>query len=235
MVAMFGATSFGAFWQPISISIIVGGVGFLFGTLFKQDPSEYVPFFCISLILWTYFSGSLNEFSSLFGRPGEYEHFPYETIIMFPIRIISKHIFQLLLNLLIFLAVALYFKITFSLAQIAYALVGGILFISVVYFTGIIISLVGSRFSDVQNIIMNAIQILFYITPVMWKPNLLSQTWVFDYNPIYHLLHLVRGPLLDNDISIQLYFITTIVAFALLGLALLFWSIFAWRINYHPK
>ena len=232
---MFGATSFGALWQPISIGVIVGGVGFTFGKLFRMDASSYIPFFCISLILWNFFVNSINELSALFRNPGEFQQHQYNKLLMFPMKVISKNIFQLVLNLSIFVITALFFQLSFTITNALVSTLGLLLFLLIVYLLGILASLIGSRFSDFPNVILNFLQIMFYLTPVMWKPEIMPHKWLYEYNPIYYLLHLVRGPILDGQANFQLYIFAVSLVFALFVLAVTFWSIFAWRINYHTR
>ncbi len=236
MVTMFGATAFGALWQPVSIGVIVGGVGFTFSVLFNMDTSRYIPFFCISVILWQFISQALSEISGIFSRPGGgYYHFEYPRLILFPITAISKFIYMLFLNLTIFLVVAIIFQLEISLLQITFAFFGLFLSISIVFFLAIIFSLIGSRYSDYQNVVTNILQLLFYVTPIMWMPKSMPHKWVYEYNPLYYLLELVRGPLLGDKPDYQIYLVGSIMFVGLFFITLFLWSIFAWRINYHSK
>jgi ABC-2 type transport system permease protein/lipopolysaccharide transport system permease protein len=40
------------------------------------------------------------------------------------------------------------------------------------------------------------VQILFFVTPIMWMPELLGDHRLLDINPFYHLIEIVRRPLL---------------------------------------
>ena len=44
IISMFGATSFGAMWQPISLGVTIFGIGVIFGNLFNLPVERYVPF-----------------------------------------------------------------------------------------------------------------------------------------------------------------------------------------------
>jgi len=44
-------------------------------------------------------------------------------------------------------------------------------------------------------------QVVFFITPVMWGPEVLGASnhqWIIDFNPFYSFLELIREPLLGN-------------------------------------
>jgi lipopolysaccharide transport system permease protein len=45
-------------------------------------------------------------------------------------------------------------------------------------------------------------QIAFFVTPVIWKPEQLgNRGWVLPINPFFDLLEIVRGPLLGEYVS----------------------------------
>ena len=50
-------------------------------------------------------------------------------------------------------------------------------------------------------IVSSLLQIAFYITPIIWMPSLLparASMMLLDPNPVYHLLAIVREPLLGQ-------------------------------------
>jgi ABC-type polysaccharide/polyol phosphate export permease len=51
----------GPFWMTLSTGILVGTLGFLWSALFNQPIAEYLPFFAIGHVVWTFLSGALTE------------------------------------------------------------------------------------------------------------------------------------------------------------------------------
>ena len=65
----------------------------------------------------------------------------------------------------------------------------------------LILGVLCTRYRDLPQIVGSILQILFYLTPIMWMPNLLPQRtglYLLDLNPAYHLLQIVRAPLLGK-------------------------------------
>ena len=65
----------------------------------------------------------------------------------------------------------------------------------------LLIGMVCLRFRDVQPLVLTALQISMLITPLFWPPESLTgsgRAIFVDLNPIYHLLEVVRAPLLGN-------------------------------------
>jgi ABC-type polysaccharide/polyol phosphate export permease len=56
--------------------------------------------------------------------------------------------------------------------------------------------------------------VLFYITPVMWKPDFLPREYHFiiEFNPLAQYLEILRNPLLGQPVSSYAWFSTTVFA-----------------------
>ena len=60
-----------------------------------------------------------------------------------------------------------------------------------------------ARFRDIMPIVNSLMQIAFFVTPVIWKPSQLGSYQVYlPLNPLYHLLEVVRGPMLGDSVSL---------------------------------
>ncbi|MFW5394255.1 ABC transporter permease, partial [Yersinia sp. 2544 StPb PI] len=54
-------STLGPFWVTISTGVLVGMLSILWSTIFKLDVKDYLPFFCIGQVVWTYISMQLTE------------------------------------------------------------------------------------------------------------------------------------------------------------------------------
>jgi len=95
------------------------------------------------------------------------------------------------------------------------------------------IGMVSARFRDIPQLIGSFVQIVFFVTPIFWTPDLLKgRTFVLDINPFYHLLEIVRGPLLGTIPSIENYFAVALVTFVNAVIAGAIFIRFRARISY---
>jgi ABC-2 type transport system permease protein/lipopolysaccharide transport system permease protein len=88
-----------------------------------------------------------------------------------------------------------------------------------------IFAYVNARFRDAIHLASAVLQVLFYVTPVIWPPEALRDRglpWVVDYNPFYHLLEVVRQPLLYAQPATAMNYL--MVGVFIVGLAVVFWS-----------
>ena len=64
-----------------------------------------------------------------------------------------------------------------------------------------LLAYIGVRFRDVPHVTGLAMQALWFVSPVYFEEKMFRQgglDFLVDYNPIYHLLQLVRAPLLEG-------------------------------------
>jgi lipopolysaccharide transport system permease protein len=56
-----------------------------------------------------------------------------------------------------------------------------------------------ARFRDIAPIVASVMQIAFFLTPVIWKPEQLgAHAWLLPLNPFFAIMEVVRAPLLGT-------------------------------------
>jgi len=84
-----------------------------------------------------------------------------------------------------------------------------------------LLGLVSARFRDVPMIVSSTMQISFFMTPVFWKAEQLSERsrQILYYNPLAAFLDVLRAPLIGSHASAQSW---EMVCICLLTLTVLF-------------
>ena len=97
----------------------------------------------------------------------------------------------------------------------------------------LLVGMVSARFRDIPQLIASIVQIVFFVTPIMWKPELLQhRTYIATLNPFFHMIELVRAPLLGSIPALQSYvavLVITLINFVVVGI---FFARFRSRIAY---
>src|SRR5690606_23069046 len=57
----YARSKLGPFWLTISMGVIVGSIGLVYGTLFNQSLSDYLPMMGVGLVFWGLLTGIINE------------------------------------------------------------------------------------------------------------------------------------------------------------------------------
>ena len=80
---------------------------------------------------------------------------------------------------------------------------------------GIILALLSLRYRDIGNLIFFVLQILFFLTPVLWHPDILDKhVSIVEMNLMYYWVDIIRQPILGLDIhnnSLMIITISTII------------------------
>lgn len=188
----------GPLWLTLSTGIQIGTLGFLWAEIFGQKVHDFLPFFAVGLVCWTMLSGVVVEACTGFTQ--------FEAIIRqirlpmssFLLRVMCRHFIIFLHNLLIIVAVFLVLRRPLHPEALLF-LPGMVLLCLFSFLAAGPIAVFCTRFRDMPQIVSNLVNILYYLTPIMWVPATLhSMSWVYQYNPLHHALEVVRGPLMGS-------------------------------------
>lgn len=194
----------GPLWITISMAITIYSMGFLYGRLFHIELANYLPYLASGVIGWSLISNILLESTQVFVDAEPYIKSQESFLSLFMMRLIIRNIIVFLHNIITFIPIVIIFKIKIGFEILL--LIPAVMMIGVIaFFWGTILGIVGARYRDFQQIISSVIQVIFFMTPIMWMPdNLpLQAQWFIKLNPLNHLLNLIRYPLIHNNVSIE--------------------------------
>jgi ABC-type polysaccharide/polyol phosphate export permease len=189
----------GPLWITISTGIMVGSIGFIFSTIFKSPMSEFLPYFAVGQIIWLFISTQLSEACTTFVH--------YQSIIKQISVPLSVHIMRRLWNNLILLGHNFFIILAVLIISgrgfswsILYVVPALLLSLLLLFLISIILSIVCTRFRDITQIVGVFLQLIYFFTPILWMKKVLpgDYEWVSLYNPFYHIIELVRAPLLGD-------------------------------------
>jgi lipopolysaccharide transport system permease protein len=193
-------SAIGPFWVTLGIGIQIAVIGAVFGLIFKTSLSDFLPFLAVSIILWTFISSAITEGSMAYVTGSEIIRQTSISHNVHLMRVLWKNLILLAHNAAILPIVFLVFLRTPSWDLV---LIFPSLLVTCVFLVSIsaILATITTRYRDMQQIINSAITVLFYVTPVIWQPNLIpagTAHLLLGLNPIYHFLQLVRLPILGE-------------------------------------
>ena len=208
----------GPLWLTISMGVLIGALGFLYASLFKMDLSNYLPFLTIGFIVWQLISGILldgcNAFVSAEGIIKQIK-LPLSLHIF---RLLWKNLLTLLHNSVVIIAVMVIFNVHVGINTLLVFL-GLLLFVLNGLWCALLLGFLCARYRDLNPTIGSLIQLSFFVTPIIWDPSLLpDRQFVLLYNPFYHFIESIRGPLLGTPVSLNTWFI-------IIGITVIGWCI----------
>jgi ABC-type polysaccharide/polyol phosphate export permease len=177
----------------------------------------------IGLILWGYLTSSIVEGSNAFISSEGYIKQIGLPIYIYVFRYFVSITVTMLINLPVFFLIALIYPVKFRLG-VLWGL-GGVLMLTAVGFLMIaIFSHLNARFRDTGHMASIGLQVLFFVTPVIWPPEMIRSrqlNWIVEFNPFFHLIEIVRHPLLHSEPAEMMNYL---VVFMLIGaLVLVAW------------
>lgn len=200
----------GPFWLTLSTAVMVGAIGFLYSHLFHQNVGNYLPFLTVSLILWNFISTITAEGAVCFTQADGLIRSARMPHSLHAARVVMRNIMVLAHNLVVIVGVFLIFHTVPSLATFS-LLPACLVWTADAFAISILLGIFGARFRDIPPIIASVMQIVFYLTPIMWSPAMLMHrglTYVLvEVNPFFSLLQIVRGPLLGEPLEPHLWFV----------------------------
>lgn len=221
----------GPFWLTASNGIMVLALGLLYANLFKTPVDDFLPFLCVGLLVWNLISGFLIDGGLLFSSA---ESFIKQVRLPYSVYVYQAAWGKLIVfihNLIIYFVVILYFRIWPGAAALL-SIPGLLLILANGVLSSLAIGVVSARFRDIPQVVSSVVQIVFFLTPIMWKPELLAPHWVLELNPFYHLIELVRAPLLGTTPTMMNYLVVLVATLLNLAISGVIFVRFRSRIAY---
>ena len=191
----------GPFWLTISMGVLIGTLGLVFGGIFNIPMKEFLPFLAIGFMLWAYISTVINEGCTAFiSADALIKQLPLP-MFLHVLRVIWRNQIILAHNAVIIPLVFLAFLK--PLEWVAFlSIIGLALNTLTLAWIALLAGVVCTRYRDLSQIVTSVLQIAFYVTPIVWMPSQLIGTrrgFIFlDANPLYHMIEIVRAPLLGS-------------------------------------
>jgi len=136
-------------------------------------------------------------------------------------------------NSLIILLLLLFLKDKYELYGIFLSFLSLIFLILFLIPICISASLISTRFRDFQMIVTNIMQLLFFVSPILFTKQLLSGLeWIININPFAMLMLLVSESLTENIINFDYIFYTVIYFLFFIFLNLKIYSYYKKKITY---
>jgi ABC-2 type transport system permease protein len=222
----------GPFWLTLSMGIFIAALGLLYAGILKQPLATYLPYVAAGFIVWGLISTLILDGTQTFiANEGMIRQLP-APLSLYVYRTIWSNLIIFAHNAVIFAVVALWFGINpgwvglFALPALAVLAVNGV-------WMGLLLGLLSARFRDVPQILASLVQVMFFLSPIIWRPEMLpGRTLIVDWNPFYHLVELVRSPLLGQlPAPSTLVFVAAVTVCGWVTM-LFFYTVYRWRIAY---
>jgi lipopolysaccharide transport system permease protein len=214
----------GPFWLTISTGVMVGSLGLLYSTLFKIELHDYLPFLALSQVLWMFLAAVVSEACTTFTDAEGVIRSVRMPFFVFSMRALLRNVMVLGHNIVVIIVVFAIFSM-WPTWEALLAIPGLLIWVIDVLALTLLLGAFCARFRDIQPIVNSVMQIAFFMTPVIWKPNQLGASGIANlpFNPFFDLLEIVRGPILGSEVSGMTWLGAIVYSLALCGIS---WAFF---------
>ena len=222
----------GPFWLTISTGVMVAAMGGLYSVLFHMDLHTYLPFLALSLVLWNALGGLVGDACTTFTQSEGTIRSLRMPFFVHAVRVVVRTVISFLHNVPVLIAVFAIFSV-WPGAVAALSLPGLVLWVADAFAACVLLGGFCARFRDIPPIVGSVMQIAFFVTPIVWRPEQLGpRGWWLPWNPFDALLEVVRAPLLGHAASLQVWSLATIYSVLFCGVAWVFFAKVRTRIAY---
>lgn len=230
----------GPFWITLATGVMALALGLLYSVILDQDLAYFLPFLTVGLIIWGLIQGCIIEGSEVFiTNEGLIKQLP-SALSVHVYRLVWRQFLLLMHNMIIYVIMIAVFWASHDLS---WASLTAIPALALLVINGVWVSILfgifATRFRDVAPLLASLVQLLFYVTPIVWstkvitdRPGQEDRAKIAELNPLYHYLDIVRAPMLGEPQQAYHWYIVIGLTVIGWGLALVALRQFRARVPY---
>ncbi|MCT2155132.1 galactan export ABC transporter permease subunit Wzm/RfbD [Corynebacterium sanguinis] len=227
-------STLGPLWITIATGVMALALGLLYSMLFQISVREFLPHVTVGFIIWGFIAGCIKDGSDIFiENEGLIKQLP-SALSVHVYRLVWRQLLFLAHNMVIWVLLVVVFDIPLSWNTLLTIPALALLVINGVWVT-MLFGIIATRFRDVAPLLESMVQLLFYVTPIVWTTQTLKEQGgevaqrarIAELNPLYHYLEIVRAPLIGKETD--LYHWGIVGACTVVGLLLALLVMRQWR------
>lgn len=198
----------GPLWITIATGVTAVAMGLLYGELFNMDIATFLPYVTLGFIFWNFIQNSILEGAEVFSKnEGLIKQLP-APISVHVYRMVWRQLIIFAHNIVIYIVVLIVFPqpLNWTVVLVIPAI---ILYVLNGVWVCLVFGILSTRFRDIGQLLTTAVQLVFFMTPIIWTTESLSSTThqessrlkLVELNPMYHYLDIARGPLLGQSVA----------------------------------
>lgn len=187
----------GILWTMLNPLLMMLVLTFVFSNVFRFQQPHYSAYALAGLALWNFFAQTTAGAMSELIWGGQLLHRIYLPRSIFAVCALGTSLVNLLMTL-----VPLFFIMVITGVPLRPALMILPLpiFLTAIFALGValVLSRVAAYFADVLEMYQIFLMAWMYLTPIIYPKEIIPTKfqWLFDLNPMYHLIEIFRAPLL---------------------------------------
>jgi len=200
----YARSRLGQFWLTLSTGASIAALGAVWTLLWKQPAAEIFPYIAVSLVLWNFINAVITEGANVFVNHAhalQHQGMAVSTwvyALLYRCVLVLAHDAVIVVAVIAVFGIGLHAQTLLFIPAFALALVAG-------FCAAYLLGMLCTRYRDMILFTATAMQLLFYITPVLWKRDFLPEgfDWITQVNPLATFLSILREPLLGRAPALE--------------------------------
>lgn len=222
----------GPLWLTLSTAIMLVCLGFLYSKLFQMEIAVYLPWLAVSLIIWNIIAQVCSDACvTLTSAEGIIRQMPVPYTVQ-ALRNVFRNMLVAAHNLPLIAVV--FYTLDYGIGWSVFWIIPGFVLLCInAFWLSLFFGILCARFRDIPPIIASVVQIAFFMTPVIWKPELIREwaAWL-PLNPFFSLMEVIRGPIVGTPASLLVWLAAIVYTALVWAVAQAFFTRFRGRIAF---
>ncbi len=229
IVQRYRRSILGPAWITLSNLIFILSISFIYSSFFNASFFDYLIWVTTGLLPWYLILIQIEDGMSAFTESENIIKSMKINNLIFILRVTFRNYLIFFHNITILIALYLFYEKIFISIYLVFIPILLLLYFCVLFPLGGILAIFATRFRDIQSLTKSILQIIFFLSPIIWMPSFVpdSKMFIINYNPVFHFIDLFRGIILNQELNFNSLII--ILSFALLFNLIFF---FLYRLNY---
>jgi ABC-2 type transport system permease protein len=228
----------GPIWITISMAVTAIALGVLYAGLFGNDLSVQLPYILVGFIVWAFISGCISEGSDVFiANEGLIKQLP-APLSVHVYRLIWRQILFFAHNLIVYAVMFLIFPQSLDWTSLTVVPAFVLLAVNGAW-VALLFGIVTTRFRDLAPITQSMVQLLFFLTPIVWiyddllsNPAVAERARLVEFNPLLHFIEIIRQPMLGHEQHLRHWIVVGVITVAGWALTLVVLKRYRARVAY---
>lgn len=194
-------TSLGLIWLCLPTAMFVLVLGNVYAHLMGYSIADYLPYLATGYLTWRFMLQVINDSISTLPRHKSFIMDGHTRLTDFVLRSFAKAGFYWFFGMLVVTAVLAWSPATDLINVLSLLLTFPLVVVNVAWLA-VCLSLVGARFPDTHEFVSTVLVVGFLLTPILWRvdrfPPETIRGALVRFNPAFHLIEVVRAPILGQ-------------------------------------
>jgi lipopolysaccharide transport system permease protein len=191
-------TMLGPWWITATNALTALIMGLVAGRFLGADMKTYLPHFMVSMTIWSFISSCISESCTTMISAGGMIKAVNMPLLIHVMRMVHRNLIIFLHNIAVIPLIWLFYPWPIG-PQTLLCVVGLVIVYVFAVSSSVIVSMVCVRYRDVPPVMQSVLQLLFFVSPIIWEPShIKGGDLVVAINPIAYLLDVTRDPVMGS-------------------------------------